>query len=563
MNKRNLSISTTWIVLGLGLLALTPTVFGDAGDLDPTFGENGRVIMDFAFGQDAAWSVAIQTDGKLVVAGWADSDPAPNITDYDFALARYELDGSLDPTFGIDGRVLTDFGSNTDMAYTLAIDKNGKIVVAGSTTTLTRTDFALARYTHNGSLDPSFGQNGLVVTDFNGSIDSAVGIAIDRRGRIVAVGIATNPAPTFNDVGLARYKSNGTLDHKFGNGGLITTDLASNFDTAQDVVIQPDGKILVLGRSIIDLEKWLADFSVIRYEEDGSLDKSFSGGWVTTDFMGRSDQSGRVALTPDGKIIAAGLAAELSEDWMSVLDYQIALAQYEKNGELDEEFGVGGKVMTSLTNETDESGYSIALKCNGKIIVTGYSGASVEERDFVVVSYLPNGQLDTSFGENGWVTTDMAAGRDESFGVAIQENGRIVAVGAANFLTADSDFVLARYQVGLRKRIERLIDRVDALAQEGPLHPTKARWLTRKLEKALTKLDNNQPKRAIFCLKVFTFKVAVAMRLKRLDRVHGKGLIADALETIEAIAGERPASSCNSPCSGLKKVGKRLKPFRR
>jgi uncharacterized delta-60 repeat protein len=239
-----------WIALALTLFAFSSPAFGDAGDLDPFFGENGRVVTDFAFGQDAAWSIAIQKDGKIVAAGWADKDPNPNVTDFDFALARYELDGSLDTSFGIDGRVLTDFGSKEDdMAYAVAIQKNGKIVVAGSTITQTQTDFALARYCRNGKLDPSFGDQGRVVTDFNGGIDSAAGIALNKNGTIVAVGIATNPAPALYDIGLARYKNNGSLDARFGDGGLVTTDLASDFDTGQDVVIQCDGKILVLGRS--------------------------------------------------------------------------------------------------------------------------------------------------------------------------------------------------------------------------------------------------------------------------------------------------------------------------
>ncbi len=548
-----------WVTLTFTLFAFSSPALGDAGDLDPFFGENGRVVTDFAFGQDAAWSAAIQEDGKIVVAGWADKDPNPNVTDFDFALTRYELDGSLDPSFGVDGRVLTDFGSVADMAYAVAIQKNGKIVVSGSTTTQTRTDFALARYRKNGELDPSFGDQGRVVTDFNGGIDSAVGIAIDKDGTIIVSGLAESPPPAGYDIGLARYKNNGSLDTRFGDGGLVTTDLASDFDTAQDIVIQSDGKILVLGRSIIDYDKTIADFSVVRYKHDGRLDESFKGGWVTTDFMGRADQSGRVALQPDGKIIAAGLTAELSDDGRRIVDFEIALARYESSGELDEGFGVGGRVMTSLTEGTDESAFSIALKCNGKIVVTGYSGESVAGRDFMVASYLPDGSLDSNFGESGWVTTDFSAGRNESFGVAVQKNGRIVAVGASNYFGADSDFALARYLVGLRKRIESLTEQVEILVQEGSIHPAKASWLLRKLEKALTKLDDNQPESAVRYLKSFVFKVSVAVHFKCSDQDHGEALIDDALETIEAILGEGPASACSSSCSGHKKHRKRVR----
>jgi uncharacterized delta-60 repeat protein len=225
------------------------------GILDTTFGSNGKVTTDFG-SYDTASSVAIQSDGKIVVAGESLRSPQ-----YDFALARYDSDGSLDTTFDSDGKVTTDFGGDYDGAFSVAIQIDGKIVVAGgSDNSSSRNDFALARYESNGNLDTTFDGDGKVTTDFGGNDEGAKSVAIQSDGKIVVAGHSGNIGST--DFQLARYNSNGSLDTTFDGDGKVTTTVGSAASRAISVAIQSDGKIVVAGRS--DNGSSL-DFALTRY----------------------------------------------------------------------------------------------------------------------------------------------------------------------------------------------------------------------------------------------------------------------------------------------------------
>jgi uncharacterized delta-60 repeat protein len=241
-------------------------------------------------GFDLALGVAHQPDGKIVAAGQGGSD-------FDFAVARYNPDGSLDPSFGSGGSVTTDFGGS-EAATAVAIQADGKIVTTGSTFSAGVQKFALARYSATGSLDPSFGSGGTVTTDFGLGSGFGGALAVQSDGKIVAAGRAGS------DFVLARYNGDGSPDAGFGSGGNVTTDFGGVvFDAAFAVALQANGKIIVAGSAF---SFPAADFALARYNPDGSLDPSFgSGGKVTTDFGG-FDVAFGVALQPDGKIVAAG-----------------------------------------------------------------------------------------------------------------------------------------------------------------------------------------------------------------------------------------------------------------
>src|SRR5262249_44539014 len=217
----------------------------------------------------------------------------------DFALARYNPDGSLDPTFGSSGKQTTDFFGNQDSAFGLVIQPDGKIVLAGyahhgdDTPT---SDFGLARYNPDGSLDQSFGAGGKITTDFFGSNDVAYRIALQPDGKLVLAGLTFNPATSSNDFAMARYKPDGSLDHSFGAGGKQTTDFFGGFDYAAGLAIQPDGKIVLAGVAGHGNNVSTYDFALARYNQDGSLDHSFGdGGKQTTDFFGDLDSATGVA----------------------------------------------------------------------------------------------------------------------------------------------------------------------------------------------------------------------------------------------------------------------------
>jgi uncharacterized delta-60 repeat protein len=271
------------------------------GGLDQSFGSGGKVLTDLGvFTFDAGLAVAIQPDGKIIAAGDSNAGGSD-----DFALVRYNPDGSIDQSFGTSGVVLTDLGFfSFDQARAVAIQPDGKIVAAGPSQAL-GPDFALVRYNADGSLDQSFGTGGKVLTDFGTfSVDSAVSIAIQTDGKIVAAG--DSDAAGNVDFALARYMANGSLDPGFGNGGKVLTDFGSSgLDSAVAVGIQSDGKIVADGFSS---GAGSDDFALARYESDGSLDPTFgSSGTVLTDIGGMSeDQDTAAAIQSDDRIIAVG-----------------------------------------------------------------------------------------------------------------------------------------------------------------------------------------------------------------------------------------------------------------
>jgi uncharacterized delta-60 repeat protein len=413
------------------VIAIANPAAAPPGDLDPTFDGDGKVTTDFAGIFEIAGAVAIQGDGKIVAAGTAADVSGIS----DFALARYNTDGSLDPTFDGDGKVTTDFAGASDEANAISIQGDGKIVAAGVARIGLNgpQDFALARYNTDGSLDTAFDGDGKVTTDFAGANDQAHAVAIQGDGKIVAAGVAGDVISGTNDFGLARYNANGSLDTTFGGDlplpvpgdGKVTTDFAGPTDQAFGVAIQGDGKIVAAGLSG-------SDFALARYNSDGSLDTAFDGdGKVTTDFAGPTDQAHAVAIQGDGKIVAAGFAGS---------DFDFALARYNTDGSLDTTFGGDGKVTTDFAGSgSRDEAHAVAIQGDGKIVAAGLAVVS-GIFDFALARYRADGSLDTIFSGDGKVTTDFAGDFDVANGVVIQANGRIVAAGFAG-----DDFALARY----------------------------------------------------------------------------------------------------------------------
>lgn len=289
-----------------------------AGNLDPTFGNAGKVVTPvYSNSTDRVTSVAVQPDAKIVVGGFAYlSDSNGVITRYEFALARYYPDGSLDTTFGNGGKVLTTFPDLQSGIYDIAVQADGKIVAAGYAHDGSNYDFALARCQVNGTLDTGFGSSGLVRTDFTaGSFDVGYELALQADGKIVVAGDHYNPSGNNYDFALARYNANGSLDTSFSGDGKVTTNFGAD-ETAYAVAIDTNGRIVVAGKMSDPND---TDFALARYTSNGSLDTRFDGdGRITTDFNGggtiRTDIAHAVLLQTDGKIVAAGWATSVNSD---------------------------------------------------------------------------------------------------------------------------------------------------------------------------------------------------------------------------------------------------------
>jgi len=287
------------------------------GSLDAAFGSGGIVITPVGTGNDFGRGLVLQSDGKIILVGFAET----GATGYDMALVRYTASGGLDPSFGNAGKVLTPVGSGRDEAWSILLQNDGRIVVAGSAIVAGSTDFALVRYLTDGALDPNFGAGGKQTTPLRSfqTTDTAYSLTAQADGKLIAAGYVQNSTAGL-DFALVRYLTDGSLDTTFGTGGKVNT-LLSGSQAAYDVAIQQNGKIVIAG--VTDGNSTFQDFAVLRYLPDGSLDSSFgTAGIVTTDFVGNfNDQAASVTIGDDGRIIVAGTAGTESFN-------KFALARY-------------------------------------------------------------------------------------------------------------------------------------------------------------------------------------------------------------------------------------------
>ncbi len=288
------------LLIGAVALFRSASAQAAAGDLDTSFGGTGIVTTAIGSSDDLAQSVTMQTNGKIVAAGYSF-----NGGNHDFALVRYNSDGSLDTTFNGTGKLTTDFGSRDDRGYGVAMQGDGKIVVAGSSYNLGSTVFALARYNADGSLDISFNGTGKVTTNIGSITDEAYCVAVEGDGKILVAGRSQTSG--YDNFALVRYNSDGSMDRSFNGTGIVTTDVAGGYSESYSVTLQGDGKILAAGRS---RSIYGADsFALARYNTNGTLDTSFNGtGTVTTNFNAYDSDGGArsVAVQSDEKIVVAG-----------------------------------------------------------------------------------------------------------------------------------------------------------------------------------------------------------------------------------------------------------------
>ncbi|MEH2443788.1 putative Ig domain-containing protein, partial [Nostoc sp.] len=317
--------------------------YNSEGTLDSSFGSAGKVNTNLG-STDIAYSIALQGDGKILVAG---------VSGNNFAVVRYNSEGTLDSSFGSAGKVITNLGS-TDIGYSIALQADGKILVAG----VSGNNFAVVRYNSEGTLDSSFGSAGKVITNL-GSTDIGYSIALQADGKILVAGVSGN------NFAVVRYNSEGTLDSSFGSAGKVITNLGST-DIGYSIALQADGKILVAGVSG-------NNFAVLRYKSDGTLDSSFgSAGKVITN-LGGTDIGYSVSVQADGKIIVAGSSSS-----------NFALVRYKSDGTLDTDFNTTGIITTDIGTNSTDSAYALTQH-DGTIIVAGVSA-----NNFAVARYRVN-----------------------------------------------------------------------------------------------------------------------------------------------------------------------------
>jgi len=377
------------------------------GSLDVDFNTTGKVTTLNSSGTASGSAVAKQSDGKILVVGtWFSGSTN------DIAVLRYNSNGTLDAGFDGDGIAITDVGGD-DRYPSVAIQNDGKIVVTASSSI---SDFVTIRYNSNGTLDSTFGGDGIVTTDVAGIDDESYSVVVQSDQKIVVGGVFHNGSNYH--AAVVRYNSDGTLDTGFGGDGKVTASISgSQIDWCYQIALQSDGKIVLALHTYSSGST--GDVAVIRLNSDGSADTNFSGdGQVKTPISGADSYATSIVVQPDGKIVVAGTALVSGNDSLLVV-------RYNSDGSLDTGFSSDGIVMASLGKNISNPYSRVALQSDGKIVAIEGNG-----NDFLVWRYTCDGALDSDFDSDGKVATDIS-GLDNCADVTLQGDGKIVVAGSS------------------------------------------------------------------------------------------------------------------------------------
>jgi len=350
------------------------------GLLDNSFDTDGMLTTAIGLDNDQASSIAVQSDGKIIVAGHSSDTPVDE--DPDFSLVRYNSDGSLDNTFDSDGIVTTDFSLLIDRIQDIAIQPDGKIVAVGFSVDGAGQDLAMARYNTDGSLDNTFGTNGKLTENFGTGADWGTAVALQPDGKIIVGGWTENG--TNKDFAVARFNADGSLDNSFGGNGKVETEIGTSEDVANDMVLQPDGKIILAGYSSRGAD--IHDFALVRYLADGSLDTTWgTDGKLLTSISNVEDHANAVLVQPDGNVVAAGYTDNGVDN-----EIEFAVVRYLSDFDVGiVEFGVENSSVLVYPNP-------IASSATLKYTLTESQQLSIQLMDMqgkVVTAFLNNASL--------------------------------------------------------------------------------------------------------------------------------------------------------------------------
>lgn len=422
-------------------LLLINAIYSQEGTLDTSFSDDGKVTYDYNNLTNTSTDIAIQSDGKIVAVGYTEGNT------FDSHILRYNTDGTLDQSFGNNGAVIYDFGS-TDALFAVEILNNGKIIVGGSTynTSIGSTDFLLACFNPDGTLDTTFGNQGKVISNLYNlanvifSFDRIKDILIQPDGKILVAGVARRNSGT-SIYALARYNPDGSFDTSFGENGI--TNSSENWSNASSagerdinsIALLPDGKIISAGFTTLDASLPTKNLTITRFNSDGSLDTSFSNNGETWIPFTEDGIFHGITTTSDNKILAIGNTGVNS-----------VIYRFNQDGSIDQSFDNDGRVLPDVHDDDSifsSTGLNLLIQNDGKILALvdiHRPGESIG-----VFRYLEDGSVDNSFGVNGLATFDFTSVNDNATKMAFQNDGKIVVLGYTVGNSGNlSDFALAR-----------------------------------------------------------------------------------------------------------------------
>lgn len=421
-------------ILPFILLFSTFSMFSQGGSLDTSFGTGGKVVTSINSGADIAYATVLQSDGKILVSGTTNS----SISGKDFFCIRYNTNGTLDTSFGTNGIATFDLqGGSDDVAYAMSLLSDGNIILAGFSDDGSNKNAAIIRITTSGTLDTTFGTSGKVYTEFiSGRADEIKVIKVHALTGNLIVG-GTSSATSTNSQGvIARYTSNGVLDTNFNTTGIVTLPNASGNGTyyhiIEDLAVKSNGKISAIGWINQQGLSWSANHYGCRLNSNGTLDTTFSTDGVIVTNGG---------FNGDDKSFSLILNSDDSflfagGGYLTDLQYDFFLGLYNSSGSTAQ-----GKASFNFATLNKDIIYGSGVDSTGKIVLVGSSVASVSSSTFGLARVNSDYTVDTSFGTSGKVTTTFGTNTtNEAFDTAIQSDDKIIAVGYTG-----NDIAIARY----------------------------------------------------------------------------------------------------------------------
>jgi uncharacterized delta-60 repeat protein len=414
-------MSRPLLLIVLAALAVPASTFAQAGTLDTSFSGDGKQMTNMSSGFDGAYDVVVQADGKIVAAGEVDGLGGR------LGLVRHTADGSLDPTFSGDGKVLTNLTGGADFGLDVALQPDQKIVVTGGIGG-SGGRCGVYRFNPDGSLDPTFSGDGRQAINFSPGWDSCFDLQIQGDGKIVTGGVAAGQGTRAT---LLRLDPDGSLDPTFTGDGTLVRNYTSRTDYFEAIALQADGKIVVAGTA--DWDRSGSRLLVARFEADGTADPTFSGdGLILANFPTAYDGAYALGVQPaDQHIVVGGQAGE-----------SLTLLRYRPDGTLDPAFSGDGRVVTEVAPTLDYA-EDLEVQADGKIVAGGSASYFRPDSKFLLVRYDAAGLLDPSFSGDGELVINFTNGADEGYGIALQPaDGKIVVAGTAS--GSKGRFALAR-----------------------------------------------------------------------------------------------------------------------
>ena len=412
--------------------------------LDNDFGTYGRTLTNFGPGENSLSSLALQSDGKILAAGsYMYSEGSPN----EVALSRYNPNGSIDTTFGQNGKFLSFFGTELENEHNIVrVQSDGKILLAATHGSFSNYHFVLIRLTESGNLDTTFGTNGFVISSLNNDTNRLTSMEILPDGKVILAGYTSGPSTNeYPNFIIAKYNADGSLDTTFGNNGYtvqnfgtVSNILANTEDSLSSIKIQPDGKILAAGFSYAETGNFGGlNFALLRLNADGSPDDGFgTNGRVIADF-GQGESISNIQLLPDGKILAIGQS--YSENDESI---EIIVAKFNSNGTIDESWATSGSIKIGNRPNSEVFAFSSVLQADGKLIVV-CSGLN-EDYDIIMLRLTVSGLPDETFGNGGFLSTDFNT-NEGGYTAIMQPDGKLL-VGAGSEENGRNYFSVLRYE---------------------------------------------------------------------------------------------------------------------